>query len=181
MKVATELNLNLASTGKVVSRGNLFSHVEITGNLTGVIASNGDIGQQSAGGVRTGGITVAGKGNSTGQIIALGNIVGDVTIAGKLSGKIAAQGAPVSSDPVSSDPASRGGILGNITVASGFNRTGAILSDGQIGDAAAGTIPTIEVAATQESSPPPVRKSNIAAARRRGGGITSGVRRLETS
>ena len=44
---ATELNLRVGSNGKIVSRGNLFSHVQITGNFTGLIASNGDIGQQA--------------------------------------------------------------------------------------------------------------------------------------
>ena len=138
--IATELNLNLAATGKIISRGNLFSHVEITGPLSGIIASDGDIGQQVGSGPRTGGITVTGKGNSTGQIIALGNLIGDVTLNGKLSGKIAAKGNVGSGGPA--------GILGNVTVGAGTNRTAAIVSGAQIGDADTGTILTIDKSST---------------------------------
>ena len=135
---ATELDLVLASTAKVVSRGNLFSHVQIQGNFNALIAANGDIGQNNNG-ARTGGITITGKGNNTGQIIALGNIEGDVTVAGKLSGKIAAHGRPA----VGATPNSPTGILGDVTVTSGLTRSAAILTAGQIGDAGTGTILTL--------------------------------------
>jgi len=132
--IATELDLKLAPGAMIVSRGELLSHVQIAGALDGTIASAGDIGQ-GVGATRAGGITVMGHASSTGRIISLANIVGDVSIAGKFAGRLAAKGV--------GDAQGNSGILGNVTLISGLTPTAAILSGGQIGDPATGAILTL--------------------------------------
>lgn len=133
----TTLHLSsIAATGQIVSRGNLFSQVNIDTTLLGNIASQGSIG---AGVVvsgklsRFGGIKI-GSGTSTGQIAALGNIYGDVIISGGFGGRISAKGSPVSQLA-----SSRLGILANVTLSGGLSAGGAVISGGEIGDSTSGT------------------------------------------
>ena len=119
----TELDLRMARGSRVVSRGNLFSDVKITGPLNGDIAAAGDIGQSLPNGRRAGGIAATGTGTSSGRIITLGAIHGDVSIANEFAGTIASQGD----------------IDANVTLANGLARQGQILGGGNIGDATAGT------------------------------------------
>jgi hypothetical protein len=64
-----------------------------------------------------------------GQIVALGNIFGDLAFNGGLSGRIAVKGQTV----LGLDP-NRYGILGKITINGGIGSTAAIVSAGVIGD-----------------------------------------------
>jgi hypothetical protein len=127
----------MGENASIVSRGNLISQVQLGGSLNGTIAAAGDIGMNAldASGkpARLGGIQT-GRGNSAGQVIALGNILGDVSIAGSLSGQIAARGTPIPGTA-----ANRQGILSNVKIAGAIEPVGAVLSGGEIGDAAAGT------------------------------------------
>ena len=113
------------------------------GTLSGMIASQSDVGniQRDSNGnavtnasnalIRSGGIFIGGA--DSGQIIALGNIFGDVTVGGSLTGRIADKGQTVAGLAVS-----RLGILGNISVNT-FASGSAIVSGGLIGDATGGT------------------------------------------
>ncbi|HEY7307952.1 MAG TPA: hypothetical protein VH643_01195, partial [Gemmataceae bacterium] len=105
--------------GRIIVGGNLISQVTLKSGLDGVIAVDGDIGDAVT---RFGGITVS-TGGVNGQIVALGNVFGDINITGGLSGRIAA----------------RGNILGNLSIGGGISTTGAIVSAGQIGDETCGT------------------------------------------
>ncbi|HEX8912049.1 MAG TPA: hypothetical protein VF796_06785, partial [Humisphaera sp.] len=141
----TTFKAGLAATGQLVSRGNLFSQVTIAGPLLGTIAAGGDVGvvrTNAAGSAvldstgrlyRYGGIAVASTtGVSTGQVLALGNILGDVTIAGTFAGRIAAKGAAVKGLA-----ATRTGILGNVKLGT-VAAAGAVISGGVVGDATGG-------------------------------------------
>jgi hypothetical protein len=130
----------LTSTGKILAKGNLVSQVTIKSGVDGVIAADGDIGViQTVNGIATtnpdgslirfGGITVS-TGGLNGQVIALGNVFGDISVTGGLSGRIAVQGHPGEFGLAST----RFGILGNVAIGGGINTTGAIVSDGRIGD-----------------------------------------------
>jgi hypothetical protein len=127
-------------TGKILAKGNLVSEVDVQSGLDGVVATDGDIGViQTVGGVaklnadgslsRFGGIAVS-TGGVNGQIIALGNVFGDIKITGGLSGRIAVQGDP---GEFGLDP-HRNGILGNVSISGGISNTGAVVSAGVIGD-----------------------------------------------
>jgi hypothetical protein len=150
--VPTEIDLKMGPKSQIISRGNLFSHVKVDGNFTGLIAANNDIGVQGAN-TRQGGITISGTGNSTGQVIALGNINADINVAGKFTGKITAEGnpstgsgqAPSTSSGQGTDgtPQVGSGILGNINITKGLWKPGVILSGGQIGDADQNTALTL--------------------------------------
>ena len=61
------------------------------------------------------------------------------SVTGGLSGRIAVQGHPGEFGLASS----RFGILGNVSIGGGISTTGAIISDGMIGDSAGGTQLTI--------------------------------------
>jgi hypothetical protein len=87
--------------------------------------------------IRFGGIVVSGA--LTGQVIALGNDFGDLSLTGGLSGRIAVQGKPGEFGLA----AGRFGILGNVNIGGGIGTTGAVVSGGLIGDAAGGTFLTI--------------------------------------
>jgi hypothetical protein len=125
-------------TGEIISRGNLVSSIKTSGAFSGVIAAQGDIGviQRDSNGnavtnasgalSRFGGIAIAK--NNSGQIIALGNIFGDVTVGGTMTGRVAAQG-----QVVAGLTGSRSGILGNIKIKT-FVLGSAIVSGGMIGD-----------------------------------------------
>jgi acrosin len=140
---ATTITAKAGLTGQIISRGNLVSQVNVGSISSGaVIAAQGDIGQlavDAKGSARTdakghliryGGIKVT-KGIS-GNIVALGNIFGDIT-AGILTGRIAAQG-----QTVQGLNGSRFGILGNLSFGQ-FASSAAIVSGGMIGDAAGRT------------------------------------------
>jgi hypothetical protein len=115
-------------TGRVLSRGNLVSKVTANGGITGVVMAQGDLGVFSTllsttAPTRVGGVATDSS-STTGSIVALGRIVGDINLLGGLngSGRVAAAGS----------------ILGNVTI----NRMGvgtAVVSGGTIGDAALGT------------------------------------------
>jgi len=139
----TTITAKLAITGEIVSRGDLISLINSGAGFSGVIAAQGNIGAvlRDANGdavvkggklTRFGGITT--KGNDDGQIIALGNIIGDLSIGGQLTGRIAAQGSPIAGLD-----GSRIGIIGNIKVKSSFSAAAAVISGGVIGDTAAKT------------------------------------------
>jgi len=128
----------LAITGQIISRGDLISSITTRGAFTGVIAAQGNIGAvlrnnngavvtTSAGAMtRYGGITV---GADSGQIIALGNILCNLTIGGALTGRIVAEGASMLGVA-----ATRIGILGSITIKGTLETSAAIISGGSIGD-----------------------------------------------
>jgi hypothetical protein len=132
----------LTSTGQIISTGNLVSQITVQSGIDGVVASNGDIGailRDAAGNAvvgtdkaksltRFGGITVT-TGGVNGDIVALGNVFGDINIGGGVSGRLAAKGRTVQG----LDPA-RIGFLGNVSIGGGISSTGAIVSGGLIGD-----------------------------------------------
>jgi hypothetical protein len=132
----------LTSTGQLISTGNLVSQVTIQSGIAGTIASNGDIGAilRDANGnaivgtdkakslTRFGGITVT-TGGVSGDIVALGNVFGDINIGGGVDGRLAAKGRQVQGLD-----SSRIGFLGNVSIGGGISGTGAIVSGGLIGD-----------------------------------------------
>jgi hypothetical protein len=132
----------LASTGKIITVGNLVSQVSIKSGLDGVIAVNGDIGviqlknglapQAPAALTRFGGITVT-TGGVDGQVVALGNAFGDISIGGGLGGRIAVRGRE-EFGLSAGQTFSRTGILGNVSIGGGIGTTGAIVSAGLLGD-----------------------------------------------
>ena len=133
-----------AITGQIISRGSLISSVKTNGAFSGVIAAQGDIGlilkdgsglpvtNVSGALLRFGGISI--KGNDSGKIVTLGNLLGDVVIGGTMTGRIAVAG-----QSITGLASTRFGIMGNITVKS-FAASAAIVSDGQMGDAASKTV-----------------------------------------
>jgi hypothetical protein len=143
----TTISAHGAITGQIISRGNLVSLVKTNGDFTGVIAAQGDIGAvlrdgagnavtSSSGALsRFGGISISG--NDSGEIIALGNIFGDVTTGKTLTGRIAAEG-----QTVGGLAAARLGILGKVTIKS-FAAKAAIVSGGLMGDATGKTLVTL--------------------------------------
>jgi hypothetical protein len=134
----------LSSTGAIISAANLVSQVTIQSGIDGFIFATGDIGviQRDASGnavvgtdkakslTRFGGITVTTGGVTVNaEIVALGNVFGDINIGGGLDGRLAAKGTPVQGlDP------SRKGFLGNINIGGGVSSTAVIVSGGLIGD-----------------------------------------------
>jgi hypothetical protein len=133
-------------TGQILVKGNLVSQVNIKSGLDGVVAVDGDIGViQTAGGIavtnpdgsliRFGGLTVS-TGGLNGQVIALGNVFGDLSVTGGLGGRIAVRGNPGEFGLASF----RYGILGNVSIGGGIGTTGAIVSSGLIGDDGANNI-----------------------------------------
>jgi hypothetical protein len=127
-----------AISGQIICRGNLVSQVIADNGLTGVISAQGDMGtiQRDVNGIaattasggltRYGGISI--HGNDSGKIIALGNIFGDVSISGTMTGRIAGEGRSVAGLDVN-----RVGILGNVSIHQ-FASAGAIISGGLMGD-----------------------------------------------
>ena len=132
-----------AITGQIISRGNLISSVKTNGAFSGVIAAQGDIGlilhdgsgqpvTNAAGAlVRFGSISI--KGNDSGKIIALGNLLGDVAIGGTMTGRIAVAG-----QVINGLAANRFGIMGSVSIKS-FAAGAAIVSGGLLGDIAGKT------------------------------------------
>ena len=134
---------NGALTGQIISAGSLISSVKTNGTFSGVIAAQGNIGviqynpagnavTSTSGALsRFGGITTGN--NNSGQIIALGNIYGDLNFGGTMTGRVAADGVAINGLS-----AARLGILGNISV-NNFAAGSAIVSGGLVGDAAGST------------------------------------------
>jgi hypothetical protein len=132
----------ITSTGKLISAGNLISQINVQSGMNGVIFANGDIGtvQRDVNGnavvgtdranslTRFGGLVVN-NGGLNGQVVALGNIFGDINLQGGLGGQIAARGRQEFGLP-----AFRVGILGNVAIGGGIGTTGAVVSAGLIGD-----------------------------------------------
>jgi hypothetical protein len=137
-------------TGQIISRGNLISQITAGSGISGVIAAQGDLGviqynSISKKPVRFGGIQSIGT--ISGQIVTLGNIFGDINITsgGNLTGRIAANGRPLSNSLYPANlglPSTATGILGNITISGALGTSkvqGAIVSRGEIGDSTLGT------------------------------------------
>src|SRR5262249_50762004 len=135
----TTINTNQGITGQIISRGNLVSQITSQKAFSGVIAAQGDIGVANINATthqlvsRFGGILS--NGQLTGDIIALGNIVGDITAKNGVGGRITAKG-----HAVAGLLATQIGILGNISVSGNIQVGSAIVSGGEIGDAASGTL-----------------------------------------
>jgi hypothetical protein len=115
-------------SGQIISRGSLISQLDAAGGIYGSIDVQGDIGAFATNLSFTSPTRVGGIATDTediGQIIAMGEIIGNVTLAGGLlqSGLIAA----------------RGSILGNLTITGLVAPTAKIVSGGSIGSAALGT------------------------------------------
>jgi hypothetical protein len=110
--------------GQVISRGDLISQIQ-SGNLTGLVAAQGNIGAffTPSGGTTTrlGGVST---GALSGDLLALANFIGDVTINGGLvGGRIAALGS----------------ILGNLTISGSIDSNSVLISGGSIGSTVYGT------------------------------------------
>jgi hypothetical protein len=115
-------------TGQIISRGSLISQMDAAGGIYGSIAVQGDIGAFATNLSFTSPTRVGGIATDTqdiGNIIAMGEIIGNVTLAGGLlqSGLIA----------------TRGSILGNVAINGLVAPTAKIISGGSIGSAALGT------------------------------------------
>jgi hypothetical protein len=120
--------MGIASTGRVISRGNLISQLAAAGGIYGTIAVQGDIGAFSTLLSRTNPTRVGGIATDTassGQIVSLGQIIGDVGMQGGLLA-----GAKI---------AARGSILGNLTINGRIAPGAVIISGGAIGNATLGT------------------------------------------
>ncbi len=137
-------------TGNILVKGNLVSQVNLQSGLDGVVAVDGDIGviqtvtvngvkvaktNPDGSLIRFGGLAVS-TGGLNGQVIALGNVFGDLSVTGGLGGRIAVRGNPGEFGLASF----RYGILGNVSIGGGINTTGAIVSSGLIGDDGANNI-----------------------------------------
>jgi hypothetical protein len=132
----------LTSTGKIISKANLVSQLNLKSGLDGVVAAGGDIGviqltnglapQAPAALTRFGGIAVS-TGGLNGQVVALGNAFGDISVTGGLSGRIAVKGQEEFGLSAAQN-FSRTGILGNVSIGGGISPTGAIVSAALLGD-----------------------------------------------
>jgi len=133
------LSGKILAKGNLISQINLVSGINVPGGLDGVVATDGDIGViQTAGGIATlnpdgtlirfGGI-VSTTGD-TGQIIALGNDFGDISISGGMTGRMAVKG----NQGEFGLPSFRYGVLGNVLIKGAISTTGAVVSSGLVGD-----------------------------------------------
>jgi hypothetical protein len=124
--------------GQVVVAGNL-DQLQVDGVMSGVLAVQGDIGFITALDNGTlfgyGGIIV--RNVFSGQIVANGNVYGDLWFTKDFSGRLAVHGR---TNPGLVD--SQTGILGNLRVDGKITATAAIVSGGEIGDASLGTVLT---------------------------------------
>jgi hypothetical protein len=120
--------------GQVVVGGNLFQ-AQVVGAMTGTLGVNGDVGVADASGgqlTRYGGVIVDGP--FGGQIVALGNAYGDFWFKRDDTGRVAVRG-----QPIAGQDAQRFGILGNVRVDGQIGANAALVSGGEIADAAFGT------------------------------------------
>ena len=123
-------------TGRIISRGDLVSSIRGDGGISATIAAQGNIGAISmllGTPTRVGGILS--NGPFSGRIVALGNILADMTFHGGLRGaRVAARGSRIPGfDP------SRVGILGNVVIDGLIDGSSALVSGGEIGDPTLGT------------------------------------------
>ena len=122
---ATTIQSEGGLPGRIISRGNLISAIRADGGISGTIASQGNLGAYAKIGgsiVRLGGISS--NGPLTGDLVVLGNDIGDLTFHGGLkAGRVAI----------------KGNVLGNVLIDGGLDRSSAFVSGGQIGDPSAGT------------------------------------------
>ncbi len=113
-------------TGRIVDAGKLISQVTSVGPIRGLIAAAGDIGVAVSGPggttTRFGGITS--QGLVSGQVLTMGNVVGDLTFQGGLAG---------------GQVEAAGSILGNVKLVGGFTSASSIVAGGTIGNASTGT------------------------------------------
>jgi hypothetical protein len=115
-----------ASSGEIISRGNLISQVTINGGFTGTIAAQDNVGVNrtvSGQNLRLGGIVING-GFFEASVVILGQQLADVTINGGFN---------------QADYAVEGGIFGNLTINGGLGAYSSLVSGGQIGASAEGT------------------------------------------
>jgi hypothetical protein len=135
----TIVTTNQGITGRIISRGNVISRIDTQKEFSGVVAAQGDLGVAYVNGmgqlVRFGGLIS--RGQFTGRVVVLGNLLGDVDARSGLSGRIAVKGRTIAGLA-----ASRIGILGNFSVQGSIQEGSAIVSGGLIGDAAGGTFLT---------------------------------------
>ncbi|MHB1559304.1 MAG: beta strand repeat-containing protein, partial [Isosphaeraceae bacterium] len=123
-------------SGRIISRGNLLSQVVSDGGISGVIAVQGNIGTTFT--YPSGQVVRINSGSSpsvlsngpfSGQMIVLGNIIGDVTLNGGMrDGRIAVQGS----------------ILGNLTIHGVLDLDSALVAGGSIGSTSYGTTLSID-------------------------------------
>jgi hypothetical protein len=117
--------------GSIISRGNLISSIRGDCGISALIAAQGNIGAFSTllgAPVRVG--SILSNGPLSGRIIALGNILADLTLHGGLhGGEIAAHG-----QSMPGFAPSQTGILGNVDIDGVVDRCSAIVSGGEIGD-----------------------------------------------
>ena len=143
-------------SGRIISRGNLLSTVRSDGGSTGTIAVAGDFGALSRllnnTPTRLGGLLV--NGAFSGQVVVLGNAIGDMTFNGGLvGGRVAVDGrtlnVPLGTGTVAL-ASGQSGIVGNLTIDrslssyGGVDANSAIVSGGEIGDSTFGTTDTVQ-------------------------------------
>jgi hypothetical protein len=115
--------------GQIISRGNLISAITSDGGISGTIAAQGNLGTYATvAGTTTRQGGVLSNGTFTGQLVVLGDAIGDVTLHGGLRG---------------GDVAVKGSIFGNLLVDGGLDGRSAIVAGGAIGSASAGTALTM--------------------------------------
>jgi hypothetical protein len=133
----TIINTNQGISGKIVSRGNLVSQVLSQKAITGVIATQGDLGVAYVNGagqlVRFGGLLS--NGQFSGDLVILGNALGDLQLKNGIGGRIAVKGRAILGLA-----STRTGVLGNLLISGNIQSTAAMVSAGLIGDAAGGTV-----------------------------------------
>ena len=125
-------------TGSIISRGNLISLVKANGGIYGNISAQGDIGAYATILSRSNPTQVGGIATDAvdaGQIVTMGQIIGNVTLAGGLLANLTLPDKSVHNGLI----ASRGSILGKLSINGQIATTAKIVSGGTIGSAALGT------------------------------------------
>jgi hypothetical protein len=126
---STVIQSNGGLPGRIISRGNLISAITANGGISGTIAAQGNLGTYATvAGVTTRQGGVLSNGTFSGELIVLGDAIGDVTLHGGLQG---------------GDVAVKGSIVGNMLVDGGLDRSSAIVAGGAIGSATNGTALTV--------------------------------------
>ncbi len=123
-------------SGRIISRGNLLSRVVSDGGISGVIAVQGNVGTTLT--YPSGQVVRINSGSSpsvlsngpfSGQMIVLGDVIGDVTLNGGMhDGRIAVQGS----------------VLGNLTIHGSLDGDSALVAGGSIGSTTYGTTLTVD-------------------------------------